>query len=150
MIEYKWLTKGHIVIFSGDGNITKEDIEKESGILTDFFDKGSHDFVHVIGDDRNLSEFPPLNVLLSAEWIKHNKLGYFIIVGMSDAISRMKSSMAASKNQIRFRLVDTMEEALEILERVDANLPQGFKDEVSQDILTGAHLNKYNNGNTDG
>jgi len=143
MIEYRWLVEGHIVIFSGNSEIMPEDIAKENDVLAEFLTNGSGSLVHVIGDDRNLTEFPPLEALNEAEWIKHDKLGYFIIVGMSDVISKMKSSIVATKQKIRFRLVDTMEEALDILEYADVSLPKPLKEQIPEDILSGQHLEKY-------
>lgn len=143
MIEYQWLVEGRIVVFGGNGNISAEDIEKENEILTEFFEQGTGPLVHVIGDDRNLTEFPPLSTLLSVEWLQHEKLGFFIIVGMSNVIDRMKSHMATNKHQVRFRLVDTMEEALEILEFADPSLPRNLKAQIAEEYVNGAHLEKY-------
>ena len=124
-MQMDWLLENKVAKFNVQGDATVEDLRHVSETIEEFINQSDAPLVHILHDERGLGTLPiSLKVLTeSLGFLKHPRLGWFIIYGNNDRIKKFLSSMVMGMAKIRHRNFETLEEALNFLVTVDSTLP---------------------------
>jgi hypothetical protein len=124
-LQIDWLLENKVVQFNIRGDVTLEDLSQVSEAIEDFINQSDAPLIHVLHDERGMGSIPSsLKVLTeSLGFLKHPRLGWFIIYGNNDRIKKFLSSMVMGIAKIRHRNFETLEESLDFLVTVDSTLP---------------------------
>jgi len=121
----EWLVENKIIIGKPEGDPSPEDLKQASETYHILLDSSDAPLVHVLVDESKL-ETLPVSISVLAEkldFLKHPRLGWFILYGNEDAMKNFVSSMLTGINKVRHRRFLTLEDSLEFLVSVDSTLP---------------------------
>jgi len=123
--EIRWLIENKIVLANPEGSPLVDELMLASETLQTFIDESDAPLVHILIDESKLQSMPvSLKVLTDAfGFLKHPRLGWFIIYGNDDRMKKFISSMLTGITKVRHRRFDTIEESLQFLVTVDSTLP---------------------------
>ena len=123
--ELSWYLEGRIIRLSFIGNVTEEDLAVVNQNVSTYLDDAGTAVIHLVVDDTRMDKTPPIfSVPKNISFTKNPRLGWIIVFGMrDDALIRMFSAISAQVLKTRYRFVNSMNEALKTLNRVDPTLP---------------------------
>ncbi len=130
----EWLIENKIILGKPEGDPSPEDLKQASETYQKLLDSSDAPLVHVLVDESKL-ETLPVSISVLAEkldFLKHPRLGWFILYGNEDAMKNFVSSMLTGINKVRHRRFLTLEDSLEFLVSVDSTLPS--VDEILESI----------------
>lgn len=130
----EWLIENKIILGKPEGDPSPEDLKQASETYQKLLDSSDAPLVHVLVDESKL-ETLPVSISVLAEkldFLKHPRLGWFILYGNEDAMKNFVSSMLTGINKVRHRRFLTLEDSLEFLVTVDSTLPSA--DEILESI----------------
>ncbi len=130
----EWLIENKIILGKPEGDPSPEDLKQASETYQKLLDSSDAPLVHVLVDESKL-ETLPVSISVLAEkldFLKHPRLGWFILYGNEDAMKNFVSSMLTGINKVRHRRFHTLEDSLEFLVSVDSTLPS--VDEILESI----------------
>jgi hypothetical protein len=79
--------------------------------------------VHAVLDIRELIRFPPLIECIRSPYVKHERRGWIIIIGLSEKpLFRVLANSLINGLRLSARSVDSLDEALAVLRSVDPSL----------------------------
>ena len=122
-IEYSWLVKGRVVAMKSSGQLTAEDLKGEESIMTNYLEHATAPLLHIVADQTGLEKFPDLKLMSSSKWPKDPRVGWFVMYGLNNKVLSFVASVGAQLFRMRIRMVNTRQDALEFLRRVDSTLP---------------------------
>lgn len=130
--QLDWLVPKRIVLLTYQGTITETELHESDAALCRFYDEGDANAAHIhqicILDGSSKTSLAQLTAL---KWPKHPRNGWMIGIGKTNSIERIIGGFAAQLLKMRFRSADTVEEAVEILYRVDLTLPEATRPTAS-------------------
>ena len=120
-----WLIENKVVLGKPEGDPSPDDLEQASATYRTLFDASSAPLIHVLVDESKLETLPvSMKVLADTlDFLKHPRMGWFILFGNDDPMKNFVSSTVTGVNQVRHRRFATIEESLEFLAMVDSTLP---------------------------
>ncbi len=121
----EWLIENKIILGKPEGDPSPEDLKQASETYQILLDSSDAPLVHVLVDESKL-ETLPVSISVLAEkldFLKHPRLGWFILYGNEDAMKNFVSSMLTGIHKVRHRRFLTLEDSLEFLVSVDSTLP---------------------------
>jgi len=127
-VEQFWLIPQRLVFVRFTGHLTVEDIGQALEMSMDFVDNstGEHP-IHFLHDWTGLENFPTsIGMIRQSTRRKlkdRSKLGWVIAYGSNQRILRFVSDLTFQVFKIRFRMVDTEAEAVQLLQQIDPTLP---------------------------
>ena len=121
----EWLIENRVIIGKPEGNPSPEVLELASETYRTLIDQSDAPLVHVLVDESDLDTLPvSLKVLVDTlDFLKHPRLGWFILYGNDDLMKNFVSSTLTGITQVRHRRFSTLEESLRFLAMVDTTLP---------------------------
>ena len=123
--EISWLVPNKVVNMYVNGEMTLESLAAFSQDVIRYIEASDAPLVHLLIDERDMGGFPGQikRVLDTAEFLRHPRLGWFVIYGTDNKILKFISYMVAQVVQIRHRRFVTQAEAIAFLQGIDATLP---------------------------
>lgn len=122
-----WLLEDRIVHSYVYGKSTADDVIAFSEDLYEKFLMNSGQPIHIIFDSTELISMPysvkNLNEAVRAVY-SHENLGWVVFVGLNSPMMRMIIAVVSQVGKVRMKEVETMEQALYFLHRVDLTLPE--------------------------
>ncbi len=121
----EWLVENRIIIGKPEGDPSPEDLKQASETYQILLDSSDAPLVHVLVDESKL-ETLPVSISVLAEkldFLKHPRLGWFILYGNDDAMKNFVSSMLTGISKVRHRRFANLQDSLEFLVNVDTTLP---------------------------
>lgn len=118
--EIKWFADHRIIMCTVIGDITIEEVKQANEDIKVLLDQGRSP-VHVISNVLELGNFP-LNLTQiknSTDYLYHPAMGWQVVAGHHNPMIRFIASVASQVAHVNLRMVDTMDEAITFLERVD-------------------------------
>ena len=120
--EIKWYLEPHIIYVHISGDVDAAEVKAIFRELSEHAAQGTRP-VYVVSDLSDLGRYP----INAAEYQKAVKIlaGYIdvsIVIGMSSPILKFISSFISQISQYELRMVDTLDEALAIIERLQPEL----------------------------
>jgi hypothetical protein len=82
--------------------------------------------IHLLMDLREMTSFPsniPQVKSAADQFLKHPNLGWTVMIGKNNPLAEFFSSVIFQMVRLKFRIVHSMEDAMDILRRVDQTLP---------------------------
>ncbi len=130
--QLDWLVPKRIVLLKYQGAVTETELHESDAELCRFYDEGDANaaFIHQICILEGSAK-TSLVQLTSLKWPKHPRNGWMIGIGKANSIERIIGGFAAQLLKMRFRSADSLEEAVEILYRVDLTLPEATRPAVN-------------------
>jgi len=122
-VNYSWILEGRIVHIQVIGQMSTEEMQNEDAVMQTFFNKRSGPLLHVLIDETQMTALPDLKTMFKVRWIQNPDLGWFIMYGVNERLESFKAHVATSKYRVRFAMVDTLNEALDLLQERDLTLP---------------------------
>lgn len=125
--ETNWLVKNKIIHQVCIGDMSLEDVEHGSASIINHIDESDAPLVHLVISEKDMISLPSsLNAFAkSVEFLRHKRLGWFIIYGNVDQalIAKFLGTAVITMAGVRHRRVETFNDALEHLAYVDTTLP---------------------------
>lgn len=123
--DIHWLIENKVILANPQGSPQVDELSLASETLQAFIDESDAPLVHILIDESRLKSMPvSLKILTDAfGFLKHPRLGWFIIYGNDDRMKKFISSMLTGMTKVRHRRFDTLEESLQFLVDVDTTLP---------------------------
>lgn len=121
----EWLVENKIIIGKPEGDPSPDDLKQASETYQILLDSSDAPLVHVLVDESKL-ETLPVSISVLAEkldFLKHPRLGWFILYGNDDAMKNFVSSMLTGISKVRHRRFANLQDSLEFLVSVDTTLP---------------------------
>lgn len=127
----QWYIPGKIIYTRFDGDLTEDDLEALTQQLMQMMAPYPR-FVHVINDLRNLGAYPRSLGKINAtvrQLFEMPQYGWLCVIGVNDPLTNFISSTIAKVMRVRYKTVETVEEALTFLQQSDAEIDFGQADE---------------------
>lgn len=116
-----WIVPDRVIYAVAEGDVTMELIDSAERNTLRYM--GNPSIVrHMILDASQLSGIPPLQAVIRRPSIPKFE-GWFIIIGLNNRFYRFVFTVMSQTNNGNLKLVDSLEEALAVLNRVDLSLP---------------------------
>src|SRR5690348_160826 len=123
--QISWLVENHIIYWKAEGVTTIAEIKEAEAKVLQMFAQSPAALVHIIFDLQAVTAMPSLaeNIRAKFEFPLNPKCGWSILIGIKDPVQKMIVSILGGIFKSRMRLVPSKLVAMELLESVDANLP---------------------------
>ena len=121
--EASWLVEGHVVIIVGSGNLSKADIDRMDADMLAYLEGSDAGWVHFIFDASGMVKLPGLSVLSEMRAPQHPAMGWNIVAGELNRLTRFLVATIARLNRVRFRTFDNVDAAIDFLWNADSTLP---------------------------
>jgi hypothetical protein len=123
--EISWLIPNKVINLHVIGDISLESLATFSQDIIQHIEASDAPLVHLLADERDMGGFPSQikRVLDAAAFLRHPRLGWFVIYGTDNKVLKFISYMVAQVTQIRHRRFVTQAEAFAFLQAVDTTLP---------------------------
>lgn len=123
--EIKWYLQKKIIHADIIGKVSIDDVKLGSQTAIDMFNQSNAPLVHVLANESNLESLPiSLNAFSeAATFMRHPQIGWLIMYGTDNRMSKFMSSMLSGIAKVRHRRFETLEQSLEFLTTVDTSLP---------------------------
>jgi hypothetical protein len=123
--EISWLVPNKVINMYVNGDMTLESLTAFSDDVIQHIEASDAPLVHLLIDERDMGGFPSQikRVLDSAQFLRHPRLGWFVIYGTDNKVLKFISYMVAQVAHIRHRRFVTQAEALAFLQTIDSTLP---------------------------
>lgn len=125
-INVTWLIEGHVLYNRIEGMLTTEELRAGSAQMRQMLDQGEHKLVHALFD-LTRAQGVPLQISTISEitqpFLTHPNTGWIIAFGTQNGMIRMISSIVSQTFRTRFRFYPEREEAIHMLQSLDATLP---------------------------
>jgi len=126
-IETKWLLENRIVLVCTSGHVEAADMRNMSDMTIKMFESCEVPLVHILINEQADSLPKSVGHITKAtEFMRHEKMGWFIIFGNDNPVMKFQSYLVSKVMRLRYRRVNTMQEALEFLQMVDSTLLQAL------------------------
>lgn len=126
-IETTWLVEGRIINARLSGEVTPDDIRQSAAQVVQMIDSSDAELVHALHDATDVQSLP-LRMIELRQAVKaaynHPNLGWTVAFQVDSAVMRFLGNMTSSIFSIRYKIVDTREDALAWLQEMDATLPE--------------------------
>lgn len=122
-IQESWLIENRIILIHTEGNVSLADVKASNERLYLMLNTVSAP-VHIIFDGTHMQSHP-LNVIelkQTLTFLEHENIGWMVTVSMNSIITFM-NSVIAKLFGIQMLTAQTVDLALESLERIDSTLP---------------------------
>jgi hypothetical protein len=122
-IHVQWYCSGLVLYAQFGRSITVEDLNTFTATIQQMVDSSDAPLVHLVADLSSLENHPALRDIM-----KHFKLpariGWSLILGMAGStMMRFIAQVVASAFRLRYRQVQSLDEALDFLQKMDSTLP---------------------------
>lgn len=124
-----WYQPERIILATFEGDQTIEDITRINNTITEMIRAGKPR-VHMIVDTSEMGNIPLKLSQLAAvnAYLREPNLGAIVTIGMENILIRFLASMVSQIAHIELKTVKSMDEAMDILHRLDQTL-EGDKSE---------------------
>jgi len=119
-IKYGWLVDQKVMYTAMYGVVNNKEYQQWADETKVLYDAVPHDRFHILVDCTELEKTPMLNDLLNIHF--HKKRDWIIAFGMQNQLVKFAASMVLQVTRTNMKLVDTLDESLAILGRVDLGL----------------------------
>ncbi|MEZ4669998.1 MAG: hypothetical protein R3E39_19005 [Anaerolineae bacterium] len=136
--EISWYIPGRVVYAKFTGEVSLNDAETASELVTQFLQSGDPPLVHLIADTTKLDRFPTNLNLLNRSASKHlwqPKLGWTIVIS-TNSTTRFISGIITQVARVRFRMFPTVEDGLKFLADQDASLREAITDKEKENLAS--------------
>ncbi|GEM_PF-2052031 len=116
-----WLIQNQVAYIKSGQVVTDDEFGRLVTNLNNIADRNPDATLHLLIDNSQLLQQPSLQTQAKAKSNRSNN-GWVFVIGQQNPILRFGSSVAAQIARLNIRLVDTLPEAIAILERVDPNI----------------------------
>lgn len=120
-----WLVEDRVVYASASGDMAADAVQDLMQTIVTALTASTDEMVHVIGDLSALGDYPTrLQEMqeLTADVLAHPRLGWVLLYGRMDEITQFLATVLATNTRTSLRLIQTRDEALHFLARVDPSL----------------------------
>jgi hypothetical protein len=122
-IQLSWYLENRIILLTSHGESSDQDLLNLDQPIINYLNQSQAPLVHLIADHRRGGKMPSLKVSMQIEWPKHPQYGWGILVGLTNPLQRFLVVVASNFFNVRQRMFNTMDEALDFLNEVDSTLP---------------------------
>lgn len=130
--EVSWLLKGRIVLHRTLAPPSADDIAQMDADFLACLDQAEASLLHFIFDMTTQDKVPDLKSMSSMAFTDHPTMGWAIVVGSVNPVTKFLVSTVSQINKVRFRMFTSRAEALEFLQEVDDTLPP-LRDQVLEE-----------------
>ena len=123
-VENSWFIEGRVVLTRLVGDVTVEELETASKQGTALNEAGVAPIYGLV-DMTELAHFPSrLNDFTKLiQQGKSDKLGWIIVYGIPNRMANFLATLFAQLIRTNFKVVNTQQEALEMIERLEGKMP---------------------------
>ena len=126
--RFSWMLEGRIIFVEMKGDLAAAPVEYMQAFdseINQLLDQGSAPLVHSIGDMRMVSSMPDFRVMSRVfTFPKNPHMGWQLMVGMEmNPAVRVISHITSQIFRVRNRQMNTVDEAVAFLQKVDSTLP---------------------------
>lgn len=123
-VENRWYIEGRVVLTRLFGNVTVDELEAASKEGTALNDSGVAP-VYGIVDMTGLEHFPSRlsDVTKLIQGGKSDKLSWIIVYGIPNRMANFLATVFAQLVRTNFKVVNTQDEALQLVERLEGKMP---------------------------
>ncbi len=142
-VRVKWLIPGALIFEKVEGTVKLEEADEFATQETTLINQSDRPLVHSMVDLSNLTTLPT-NIKQIAQRVtpafKHPHMGWLIAYGHDNKLIKYVIAIVTGIFKVRYRLFDTVEEAIEFLMSQDQDLPPIPVDEMHFDPLEDGQL----------
>lgn len=122
-VEVRWYCDGLVLYARLNGKITGSDLVDYSTTIQRFMATSDAPLVHLLVDISGVQAYPPLRDIMKSVRMPA-QTGWSLVMGVaSNVMLNFMTQVVTSALQLRFRKADTLDEALDFLQKVDSTLP---------------------------
>lgn len=125
-LNQQWVTliEGKIYLSVGSGHVTVESMHQFDQEVISKIEASDATLVHLISDTRYILSIPSLGEMQKLKYPHHPRMGYNLTIGaFHNPLMRFIISLSLSVTRLRYRDVNTLEEACAYLAQKDPSLP---------------------------
>ncbi len=119
-IRYSWLIQQQVLLVEMRGAITVAEFRKWAVDINPFYGQTPHPYLHLVIDATHLARIPPFRTMLDIPL--DAKRGWVIIFGLADKPLQFVASMIVQLTRTEVKFVAGLDEAFEMLRRVDQSV----------------------------
>lgn len=119
-----WRVNKRVLHIQYDGNIDKAELMQLNTELQSYIDHGTAP-VHVISDHTNMTkiDISLRSIRENLDVMRSKELGWVLVVG-ADGVTNFFAQTVTSAFRLKVRMVDSVEDAWDVLRKQDAALPE--------------------------
>jgi hypothetical protein len=121
---YEWVIPKRVIFCYVSGTQTIEEVQRSIAELKRLLDQGEFP-THYIADLRHNDKLPTTNIRQLQEllnFVSHPNLGWTVVIGRNNLMMTYLLSIIAKLTRVRYRAVDTPQEAVAFLLNLDDTL----------------------------
>jgi hypothetical protein len=122
-----WFIENRLIEVKFTGDITAEDLEHGAKQVAVLLNQTTHAPVHVLHDYGAMTDFPRnLNLVrvVSKVSLSHPRRGWIVAHSIQQSLARFIATGAAHLSKAKIHILDTREQALTFLKRIDPALQE--------------------------
>jgi hypothetical protein len=120
----EWLIQDRIMLASVEGEVTADDFRATNTIGFELSETVAHDLpVHTIMDGRAMTKVPNMAEMLTIKFKHPRNTGWVVLILSTNRLFKFMGSTFSQMIGIHFRIVETWQDAVDILASVDPTLP---------------------------
>jgi hypothetical protein len=122
--QNRWLVEDRVVLVEFSGDITLDELMANDADMLRYVNSGTPP-VHIICKLQGAKRFPTniSNISRSAkQYLTSPNIGWFLIVGVDNPLLTFIGSIVAQVSQLKFKQAADLDEALQVLGRMDFSL----------------------------
>lgn len=124
-IQVEWYIEGRVLLVKHPAHVTREDIQEMDRLGLMYFDAATAPLIHVLMDSSAVLSDAGLRAYAGMKAPKHPRCGWIIEFGVNSVGLRVLSSILAQVLQVRYRQVETLEDAVNTLFQLAPELREG-------------------------
>ena len=125
-VTASWWLKDHVISIVMDGDFSDEDIQMASNTAYALIDSSDEPYVHVLLDNTTIGQTNARAADMNRAarpMLKHERLGWLGVYGKNNVLTRFATNVVMQLVHNRFRMVNTLEEALDFLSNLHDAIP---------------------------
>ncbi|MCA9887634.1 MAG: hypothetical protein KC546_04645 [Anaerolineae bacterium] len=125
-ITTNWWLKDIVIGIVMAGDFTAEDLTSAANTAYALIDSSDEPYVHVLLDNTDIGQTKARAAEMNRAaqpLMKHGRLGWLVVYGKNNVLTRFATNVVMQLVHNRFRMVNTLEEALDFLTNLHDQIP---------------------------
>lgn len=121
----RWLVPGKVIYADLIGDLSLESLKEGSDSIISMYNESEFDRIHILSNQAEMGSIPVSLKLFNdaTPFVRDKRLGWLIMFPEGNQFAKFMATMVTSLAKIDYRHTNSLEEALNLLSRMDQTLP---------------------------
>ncbi len=122
-LHLSWYLENRILLVVNEGESNDDDMFELDRLTIEQLNRSDAAQVHMIIDTSKYKFVPSAKAVTQVEFAKHPRMGWTVLIGSTNAFERFVFVVGANFFKTRSKMLTSIDEALQFLNKIDTSLP---------------------------